>query len=322
MAMLRFLLQRLITVFIPTLLGISILVFGAMRLIPGNFVDILIGLGPDVSEEQRTSIAASYGLDRPLPLQYLSWLGNTLQGNMGNSLRSGEPVASAILDRLPVTLELAILATLLSLLIAVPLGVLAAIYRGGPIDAIARGIGLIGLSVPNFLIATMLVLFVSTKWQIVPTTGFVPISDGLIANLKSILFPTISLGLLLIASVLRMTRSAVLEELSKEYLTVARAKGLGERAVILGHVLRNALVPVITVVGIQTGYLLGGTVIIEQIFALPGIGRLALDAVSQRDYPVVQGTTLFIAASFVFVNMLTDVVYGLVDPRIRLGEES
>ncbi|MEJ7838640.1 MAG: ABC transporter permease [Thermomicrobiales bacterium] len=320
--MLRFLLQRLITVFIPTLLGISILVFGAMRLIPGNFVDILIGLGPDVSEEQRASIAASYGLDRPLPLQYLSWLGNTLQGNMGNSLRSGEPVASAILDRLPVTLELAILATLLSLLIAVPLGVLAAIYRGGPIDAIARGIGLIGLSVPNFLIATMLVLFVSTKWQIVPTTGFVPISDGLIANLKSILLPTISLGLLLIASVLRMTRSAVLEELSKEYLTVARAKGLGERAVILGHVLRNALVPVITVVGIQTGYLLGGTVIIEQIFALPGIGRLALDAVSQRDYPVVQGTTLFIAASFVVVNMLTDVVYGLVDPRIRLGEES
>lgn len=319
--MLRFLLQRLITVFVPTLLGISILVFGAMRLIPGNFVDVLIGLGPDVSEEQRASIAASYGLDRPLPLQYLSWLGNTLRGNMGNSLRSGEPVATAILDRLPVTLELALLATLLSLLIAVPLGVLAAIYRGGPIDTLARGIGLIGLSVPNFLLATMLVLFVSTKWQIVPTTGFVPISEGLIPNLKSILLPTISLGLLLIASVLRMTRSSVLEELSKEYLTVARAKGLNERAVVLTHTLRNALVPVITVVGIQTGYLLGGTVIIEQIFALPGIGRLALDAVSQRDYPMVQGTTLFIAASFVVVNMLTDLVYGLIDPRIRLGEE-
>jgi peptide/nickel transport system permease protein len=319
--MLRFLAQRLITVFLPTLFGISILVFGAMRLIPGNFVDVLIGLGPDVSEEQRASIAASYGLDRPLPLQYLSWLGNTLRGNMGNSLRSGDPVAEAILDRLPVTLELALLATVLSLLIAVPLGVLAAIYRGGPIDAVARGIGLIGLSVPNFLLATMLVLFVSTKWQIVPTTGFVPISDGLIDNLKSILLPTISLALLLIASVLRMTRSAVLEELTRDYLTVARAKGLGERSVILGHTLRNALVPVITVVGIQTGYLLGGTVIIEQIFALPGIGRLALDSVSQRDYPMVQGTTMFIAASFVIVNMLTDVVYGLVDPRIRLGDE-
>ena len=319
--MLKFLLQRAITVFIPTLLGISILVFGAMRMIPGNFVDVLIGLGPDVSEDQRASIAASYGLDRPLPLQYLSWLGNTLRGNMGNSLRSGDPVAGAILDRLPVTLELALLATLLSLLIAVPLGVLAAIYRGGPIDVLARGIGLIGLSIPNFLLATLLILFVSTKWQIVPTTGFVPISDGLVDNLKSILLPTISLGLLLIASVLRMTRSAVLEELGKDYLTVARSKGLGEKAVILGHTLRNALVPVITVVGIQTGYLLGGTVIIEQIFALPGIGRLALDSVSQRDYPMVQGTTMFIAASFVVVNMLTDVIYGLIDPRIRLGEE-
>ena len=319
--MLRFLLQRAVTVFIPTLLGISILVFGAMRMIPGNFVDVLIGLGPDVSEDQRASIAASYGLDRPLPLQYLSWLGNTLRGNMGNSLRSGDPVAGAILDRLPVTLELALLATLLSLLIAVPLGILAAIYRGGPIDVLARGIGLIGLSIPNFLLATLLILFVSTKWQIVPTTGFIPISEGLVDNLKSILLPTISLGLLLIASVLRMTRSAVLEELSKDYLTVARSKGLGEKAVILGHTLRNALVPVITVVGIQTGYLLGGTVIVEQIFALPGIGRLALDSVSQRDYPMVQGTTMFIAGSFVVVNMLTDVIYGLVDPRIRLGEE-
>lgn len=317
--MLRFVLRRLITVFLPTLLGISILVFGAMRLIPGNFVDVLIGLGPDVSQDQRDTIAASYGLDRPLPLQYLSWLGNVLRGNMGNSLRSGDPVAGAILDRLPVTLELALLATVFSLLIAVPLGVLAAVRRGGPIDALARGVGLIGLSVPNFLLATMLVLFVSTRWGVVPTTGFVPISDGLIDNLRSLLLPTISLGLLLTASVLRMTRSAVLEELGKDYLTVARAKGLGDRAVVIGHAVRNALVPVITVVGIQTGYLLGGTVIVEQIFALPGIGRLALDAVSQRDYPMVQGTTLFIAASFVLVNVLTDLVYGLIDPRIRVG---
>jgi peptide/nickel transport system permease protein len=318
--MLRFLLHRVLTVFLPTLLGISLLVFGAMRLIPGNFVDVLIGLGPDVSDAQREQIAASYGLDRPLPLQYLSWLGNTLRGDMGHSLRSGQPVAEAIVDRLPVTLELALLATLFSLVVAIPLGVLAAVSRGGPLDALARGIGLIGLSVPNFLLATLLILFVSTKWQVVPTTGYVPVSEGLGANLKSLALPTISLGLLLIASVLRMTRSAVLEELGKEYLTVARAKGLAQRTIVLRHALRNALVPVITVVGIQTGYLLGGTVIVEQIFALPGIGRLALDAVSQRDYPVVQGTTLFIAAAFVTVNMVTDVIYGLVDPRIRVGD--
>lgn len=316
--MASFLARRILTVFIPTLLGISILVFGAMRLIPGNFVDVLIGVGPDVSQEQRDNIARSYGLDKPVPVQYLLWLGNTLSGDMGTSLRSGEPVASEIIKRLPVTLELAGLATIASLMLAIPAGIASAITRGRLADSVLRIVALIGLSVPNFLIATMLVLFVSTKWSFFPTTGYVPISDGLGANLKSLALPTISLGALLAASIMRMTRSSVLEELGKEYLTVARAKGLGERAIVIGHAVRNALVPVITVVGIQTGYMLGGTVIIEQVFAIPGIGRLALDAVSQRDYPLVQGTTLFIAAAFVLMNLLTDVIYSIVDPRIRV----
>ncbi len=318
--MASFLARRILTVFIPTLLGISILVFGAMRLIPGNFVDVLIGVGPDVSQEQRDNIARSYGLDKPVPVQYLLWLGNTLSGDMGTSLRSGEPVASEIIKRLPVTLELAGLATIASLMLAIPAGIASAITRGRLADSVLRIVALIGLSVPNFLIATMLVLFVSTKWSFFPTTGYVPISDGLGANLKSLALPTISLGALLAASIMRMTRSSVLEELGKEYLTVARAKGLGERAIVIGHAVRNALVPVITVVGIQTGYMLGGTVIIEQVFAIPGIGRLALDAVSQRDYPLVQGTTLFIAAAFVLMNLLTDVIYSIVDPRIRVKE--
>lgn len=316
--MASFLARRILTVFIPTLLGISILVFGAMRLIPGNFVDVLIGVGPDVSQEQRDNIARSYGLDKPVPVQYLLWLGNTLSGDMGTSLRSGEPVASEIIKRLPVTLELAGLATIASLMLAIPAGIASAITRGRLADSVLRIVALIGLSVPNFLIATMLVLFVSTKWSFFSTTGYVPISDGLGANLKSLALPTISLGALLAASIMRMTRSSVLEELGKEYLTVARAKGLGERAIVIGHAVRNALVPVITVVGIQTGYMLGGTVIIEQVFAIPGIGRLALDAVSQRDYPLVQGTTLFIAAAFVLMNLLTDVIYSIVDPRIRV----
>lgn len=318
--MASFLARRILTVFIPTLLGISILVFGAMRLIPGNFVDVLIGVGPDVSQEQRDNIARSYGLDKPVPVQYLLWLGNTLSGDMGTSLRSGEPVASEIIKRLPVTLELAGLATIASLMLAIPAGIASAITRGRLADSVLRIVALIGLSVPNFLIATMLVLFVSTKWSFFSTTGYVPISDGLGANLKSLALPTISLGALLAASIMRMTRSSVLEELGKEYLTVARAKGLGERAIVIGHAVRNALVPVITVVGIQTGYMLGGTVIIEQVFAIPGIGRLALDAVSQRDYPLVQGTTLFIAAAFVLMNLLTDVIYSIVDPRIRVKE--
>lgn len=316
--MVSFLARRVITVFLPTLLGISILVFSAMRLIPGNFVDILIGIGPDVSSEQREAIGRSYGLDKPVPVQYLLWLGNTLTGDMGTSLRSGKPVATEIFSRLPVTLELAGLATLASLVMAVPAGIAAALYRGRIADALLRVVALVGLSVPNFLIATMLVLFVSTRWSFLPTTGYVPVADGVAANLKSLMLPTISLGALLAASIMRMTRSSVLEELGKEYLTVARAKGLAERAVVMRHAVRNALVPVITVVGIQTGYMLGGTVIIEQVFAIPGVGRLALDAVNQRDYPLVQGTTLFIAAAFVFLNLLTDVIYGVVDPRIRV----
>jgi peptide/nickel transport system permease protein len=316
-SMLTYLAQRVVLVVLPTLLGISILVFGAMRLIPGNFVDILIGIGPDVSEEQRDAIARSYGLDAPVPVQYLRWLGHTLRGDMGTSLRTGDPVEAMILDRLPATLELAALATLVSLLIAVPAGVLSAVRRNGVVDALARIVALVGLSIPNFLLGTLLILFISLKWPVLPTTGFVPISDGLWPNLKSLVLPTISLGALLAASIMRMTRSALLEELGKEYLQVARAKGLTNRAVVLGHALRNALVPVVTVVGIQTGYLLGGTVIVEQLFAIPGVGRLALDAVLQRDYPLVQGTTLFIAGSFVLVNLLTDAIYGLIDPRIR-----
>ncbi len=314
--MLSYVARRLVVVFLPTLLGISILVFGAMHLIPGDFVDVMLGIGPDVSAEQREVIARSHGLDKPVPVQYVVWLGNALTGDFGRSLRTNQAVADVIIERLPATLELAALATIASLVLAIPAGILSAVRRNGVVDAVARITALIGLSIPNFLLGTLLILFVSLRWPVLPTTGFVPLSEGIGANLKSLVLPTISLGALLAASIMRMTRSALLEELRKEYLTVARAKGLSGRAVVLGHALRNALVPVVTVVGIQTGYLLGGTVIVEQLFAIPGIGRLALDAVLQRDYPVVQGTTLFIAASFVLINLLTDLVYGFIDPRI------
>ncbi len=315
--MLTYLLRRLVTVVLPTLLGVSILVFAAMRLVPGSFVDVLIGVGPDVSQEQRDRIARSYGLDAPLPVQYLRWLGNAVQGDLGNSLRSGRPVAAEIADRLPITAELALLATLLSLLVALPAGVLSAVRRDGPLDFLARLVALVGLSVPNFLLGTLLILFVALRFPVLPTNGFVPLADGLWPNVRSLLLPAVSLGALLAAAVARMTRSALLEELGRDYLQVARAKGLSGRAVVLGHALRNALIPVVTVVGIQTGYLLGGTVIVEQLFAIPGLGRLALDAVLERDYPLVQGTTLFVAAVFVGINLLTDLVYGLIDPRVR-----
>ncbi|MCO5218182.1 MAG: ABC transporter permease [Thermomicrobiales bacterium] len=317
--MFSFLARRLITVFLPTLFGMSILVFGAMHLIPGSYVDVLLGVGQDITPEHRQQIVAQYGLDKSVPMQYLTWLGNVLTGDFGNSLKSGNAVSSEILSRLPVTLELAVLATVVSLVLAIPAGIISALYRGHWIDTVLRLVALVGLSVPNFLIATMLVLFVSTQWKVLPTTGFVPIGDGLGANLRSLVLPVISLGALLAASIMRMMRSSMLEELGKEYLTVARAKGLQQRTVVLGHALRNSLIPVITVVGIQTGYMLGGTVIVEQVFAIPGIGRLALDAVSQRDYPLVMGSVLFIASAFVFMNLVTDIIYGFVDPRIRVG---
>ena len=317
--MFSFLARRLITIFLPTLFGMSILVFGAMHLIPGSYVDVLLGIGTDISEEQRQNVVRQYGLDQPVPVQYVKWLGNVLTGDFGESLKSGKPVTSEIISRLPVTLELAVLATITSLILAIPAGIFSALNRGRWPDTVLRLIALIGLSVPNFLIATMLVLFISTQWTVLPTTGFVPISEGIWPNLKSLIMPTISLGALLAAAIMRMMRSSMLEELGKEYLTVARAKGLQQKTVIMGHAFRNSLIPVITVVGIQTGYMLGGTVIVEQVFAIPGIGRLALDAVNQRDYPLVQGTVLFIAAAFVLMNLVTDVVYGFVDPRIRVG---
>jgi len=192
--MLSYLARRLLTVFLPTLLGVSILVFGAMRLIPGNFVDIMLGLGADVSPEQRAAIARSYGLDRPLPVQYLIWLGNAVRGDLGTSLRTGEPVATIIRQRLPVTLELAALATLTSLLVAIPAGVISAVRRGGVVDALARVVALIGLSIPNFLLGTLLILFISLRWPVLPTTGVVLIADGLGDKLCSLALPTSSLG--------------------------------------------------------------------------------------------------------------------------------
>jgi len=317
--MLTYLLRRLVTVFLPTLLGVSILVFVIMHLIPGSFVDVLIGIGTDVSPEQVARIEQRYGLDKPLPVQYLYWLGNVLRGDLGDSLRTGRPVRSEILSRLPVTLELTVLSTLFSLLFAIPAGVLSAVKQNTWLDFGARFLALIGLSIPNFLIATLLILFVSLYLPIFPTTGFVPLSQGIVDNLRSLLLPSFTLGMAMTASIMRMTRSSMLEQLRQDYTMVARSKGLSERTVIFRHVLRNSLIPVITVVGIRIGYLLGGTVIIEEIFSLPGVGRLALNAIYQRDYPTVQGTVLFIAFVFVLINMLTDLMYSLVDPRIRRG---
>jgi len=313
-----YLLRRILFIFIPSLLGMSILVFVIMHMIPGSFVDVLLGIGTDISEEQIANIEKAYGLDKPLATQYFYWMGNVLRGDLGNSLRTGKPVVGEIISRLPVTLELTLFSVILTLLLAIPAGVISAIRRNDLGDLVARLAALIGLSVPNFLLGTLLILYISLKLPgKLPTTGYAPFSEGIWENIKSMILPSISLALGMSATVMRMTRSSMLEELRQEYVQVARAKGLSERIVVLRHALRNGLIPVITVLGIQIGYLMGGTVIVEELFALPGIGRLALNAIYQRDYPVVQGTVLFISFVFVFMNMLTDLSYSVLDPRIQ-----
>ena len=315
--MLSYLTRRTLFIFIPTLLGMSILVFTIIHMIPGSFVDVLLGIGTDITPEQIANIEKAYGLDKPLAVQYFYWLGNVLRGDLGNSLRTGKPVVSEIFSRLPVTLELTALTIVLTLILAIPTGIISAVKRNNFSDLFARLAALIGLSIPNFLLGTLMILFISLKWQVLPTTGFVPLSESVVENLKSMTLPSISLALGMSATIMRMTRSSMLEELRQEYVQVARAKGLSERLVILRHALRNGLIPVITVLGIQIGYLLGGTVIVEELFALPGIGRLALNAIYQRNYPLVQGTVLFISFAFVFMNMLTDLSYSMLDPRIQ-----
>jgi peptide/nickel transport system permease protein len=315
--MLGYFARRMLVVLLPTLLGVSIVVFTIVHLIPGSFVDILLGVSGDVTPEQVAHINQTYGLDQPLPLQYVLWLKNVVTGDLGRSLRTRRPVVTEIADALPVTLELSALSLLISLCAAVPAGVIAASRRNSAVDAIARLLALVGLSLPNFLVGTLLVLFVSLYLPILPTTGFVPLSQGLWPNLRAMILPALALGFVLIASTMRMVRSSLLDEMQEEYATVARAKGLANRTVLLRHELRNALLPIVTNVGIQMGYLLGGTIIVEQLFALPGIGRLGFNAISNRDYPLVQGVVLFMATAFTLVNLLTDVLYGWLDPRIR-----
>ena len=316
--MTRYLIARLFWC-IPVLLGASVLIFVLLRFLPGDIVDVVLGTEGSATPEVRATIRRLFGLDQPIYVQYFVWLGAVLRGDLGSSLRTSEPVAAILLSRLPVTIELAVLSVAISVLMAVPLGVLAAVKRGGPIELVSRLVGLIGLSLPNFWLATMLILIASLGFGWLPSLIYVnPLTDPL-QNLKQMLMPAFSLALALMAIVLRMTRSAMLEVLGQEYIKTARAKGLAERLVLMRHALKNAMIPVITVVGVQMGTLFGGTVVIEQIFGLPGMGWTFINGIYQRDYPTVQGAVLMLAFTFVLVNLLVDLMYAYLDPRIRYG---
>ena len=314
--MLKYIAGRLVFL-LPVLLGISIVTFALIRLAPGDAVLIALGADARATPEQVAALRRAYGLDQPVPVQYARWLGHVVRGDLGKSIRTGRTIREELALRLPVTIELTLVAAILGTIPALAFGTLAAIRRNSGLDYAATVSTLVGISVPNFLLATLLVLVFSLWLRWLPPLGYVELARNPGQNLKNMVLPALSLGLPLTAILMRMTRSSVLEALGQEHVRVARAKGLRERRVVLRHVLPNAAIPIITVAGIQIARLLGGTVIVETIFGLPGIGRYIFEAIGTRDYPVVQGVTLVIAVLFVLVSLVVDILYAVVDPRLR-----
>ena len=293
------------------------LVFALIRLVPGDVIQSMLGVSSQVSQEAINNLKAFFGLDKPIYIQYFHWLGDVLSGNFGQSFRSQVPVIQLVFDRFPVSGELAVLSMLIALAIGIPLGTLAAIYRKTPFDGMIRVFATFGLSIPAYWQGIVFILIFSVYFDWMPSVNWIPFTSDPVGNLKILALPAITLGTVSSAMITRLTRSTMLEVLSENYIQTARAKGLTERVVNLRHGLKNALIPVLTVAGIQLGYILGGLVVIEQVFNLPGMGRLLLNAIFQRDYPVVQGTVLFFAFSFAFINLTVDLLYGILDPRIK-----
>lgn len=311
-------LRRVLTI-LGTLLGVAVVVFVMLRAIPGD--QITAGLGTEaaaLTPDQRAALEAYYGLDQPLIVQFFSWLGNIFTGNFGYSSRAQESVLALTGMSLPVTLELAVLAIVLALAIGVPLGMLSASKPDSPRDAVGQTVALAGLSIPAFLLGTTLLSVLSAHLGFNPNgQAFAYFFQNPLLNLQQMLLPALVLGFGIAAPIIRTTRAAVLEIRANDFIRTTRAKGVPPRRLQVRHVLRNALVPIVTMTGLQFGYLLGGAVVVEQIFSLPGIGRQVLIGIQQKEYALVQSTVLFIALAFVIVNLLTDLMYRIIDPRVR-----
>jgi peptide/nickel transport system permease protein len=305
---------RRVALAVPLLLGMSVLIFALMRLVPGD--PAVAVLGYKATPEGIRALREAFHLDEPVPQQYLRWLGKAVRGDLGHDFRQNEPIGRMILDRLPVTLELTLLAALCTVLIGVPLGLLAGGRRGAA-DRAALAVGLLGVSVPDFWLGIMLILGLSLGAGLLPSGGWVPFAESPAENLIHMALPALTLAVSRAAVLGRLTRAAVLDTMHKSFVQYARAKGLGERAILFRHVLPNAAIPIVTVLGLQVGYMLGGAIVVEMIFTLPGLGRMTLDAVLERNYPVVQSAVLVIGAMFMLVNVVTDVLYGVIDPRVR-----
>jgi peptide/nickel transport system permease protein len=307
---------RRFLVAIPTLIGISIVIFLLVRLLPGDIIDVLLGADQAATGEQRQQAREQLGLTGSYPEQYWRWASSFVQGDFGFSYRNTQPVSEILATALPITLELVILGLLIACVIGIPLGVLSAVKRDSKHDYAARVGGLIGVSIPSFWLATLLLLFTSRVFGWVPPLNYTPIYEDPIENLSQFILPAISISVFTLAVVMRMVRATMLEVLGQDYVRTARAKGVKRNVVVTRHALRNALIPVVTVVGFEIGILMGGSAIVEIIFGLPGMGNTLINAIFNRDYPVVQAATMLIAAVFIFANLAVDLLYGVLDPRI------
>jgi peptide/nickel transport system permease protein len=313
-----YIVRRLVAL-VPTLFFASVIVFVTVRLIPGDIIDLMLSQNDIAAAKMgREQLEKALGLDQPMWLQYGRWVGAILlDGNFGRSLWQNTPVSEQLLARLPITFELGLMALIVALTIAIPIGVYSAMRQDSGGDYVARSFSILMLAVPSFWIGTMVMVFPSIWWGWSPPIKFVPFSVDPMQNLGQMVTPAIILGSGLSALTMRLTRTMMLEVLRQDYIRTAWAKGLGERLVVVRHALRNALIPVVTLIGLQAPLLIGGAVIMEQIFVIPGMGLLLLDAVSQRDYPIITGVFLIVGVAVMFINLIVDLSYGLLDPKVR-----
>ena len=312
---------RRLLLLVPTLFIVSGMVFLLMRLVPGDIIDAMaIEMGPEAGGSlDRAAIERRLGLDVPIHVQYVRWTGQILQGNLGTSLRGDEPVVEQILPRLPVTLELGVMAIVIGLLIALPVGIYSAIRQDTAVDYLGRSVAIIGLATPNFWLGIMVMIYPAIWWGWSPPMEYIPFTEDPLGNLGMLIIPSLILGTAGAASTMRMTRTMMLEVLRQDYIRTAWSKGLNERVVVMRHALKNALIPVATLVGFQLPILIGGSVIMENIFVLPGIGRLLVSALSQREYHLVSAINLMLATAVIVVNLMVDLTYAYLDPRVRYG---
>ncbi|MHB1007482.1 MAG: ABC transporter permease [Chloroflexota bacterium] len=314
--MTQYIVRRLLH-FMPVLLLVTVVIFVITMLLPGDAARAALGEVRGNDKIAYEAMRQELGLDRPIPVQYVMWLGRAVQGDFGKSVRTREPVIQALAARLPITLELSLLALIIGVVIAIPAGIVSAVRPNSLVDRIGTVFATGGAAIPHFWKGIIFIYIFAMWLQVLPSSGYVRMDAGIWPNIRSLILPALSLGLGLSAVIMRQTRSALIEVLRQDYVTVARAKGLSENSVVMNHALKNAIIPVATVIGLQMGRLVGGTVIVETIFALPGVGRVAADSIFFRDFPMLQGVVVVMALAVLLSNFLVDVLYAYLDPRIR-----